>query len=161
MFESWRLKNKTNKLQNVDIDSVKPFSFDGSLFLAKVVHVVDGDSCTIVIKYNKEWVSLKCRLYGIDTPETRTKNPEEKLVAYHVKEYVADKILDKIIWAECFHYDSFGRTLVKIYTENPEYGCESLNQELVAMNYAYEYAGKKKQSFDDWCKIQLNDNLSE
>ena len=159
MFGSWKLKKQRAKLENVDPFSVEPFSFDGKTFLAKVVHVVDGDSCTIVIRFNKEIVSLKCRLYGIDTPETRSKNLEEKKVAYFVKDYVINKILDKVVWVRCFHFDNFGRTLIKIYDENPDkVDVVSLNDELVSMNYAYKYNGKKKQSFNDWCQVDC-DNI--
>lgn len=165
MFKSWKEKKEKNKLNKLDILSVPPFSFDGKLFMAKIIHVVDGDSCTAIIKFKKEYYSIKCRLWGIDTPELRTKNEREKKVANIVKEYVAHKILDKIVWIQCYHNDSFGRTLIKIYEQNPTLSHEfSLNQQLVDKNYAYAYDGKKKTTFDEWCKIcdnEENDKLNK
>ena len=51
---------------------------------AKAVYVYDGDTCHINILYKGEETKLKCRVYGIDTPEIRTSDPLEKAHAISV-----------------------------------------------------------------------------
>ena len=136
-----------------NLNDIEPFSFDQSIFLAKVIKVIDGDSVNVIIKFNGKYASLKCRLYGIDTPETRSKDLHEKEVAEIVKNYVIDEILDKVIWIKCYAFDNFGRTLIKIYHDHPDTSIISLNSTLVDLGYAYAYDGRKKKEFSEWCKI--------
>ena len=48
-------------------------------YIAEVVKVYDGDTCTCVVDLGfKLSARIKVRLVGIDTPEIRTKDLEEK-----------------------------------------------------------------------------------
>jgi micrococcal nuclease len=48
-------------------------------YVAEVVSVYDGDTCTCVVDLGfKTFQRIKVRLVGIDTPEIRTKDLEEK-----------------------------------------------------------------------------------
>lgn len=141
---------RKNKLETVDLDTIEPFSFGSELRKARITRVIDGDSVNVAIKFNKKIAGLKCRLYGIDTPETRCKDPVEKAAGLYVKKYLAN-LFDEaagIVWIQCYHFDNFGRVLIKIYT-NPN-GPISVNEQLVNMNYAYAYDGKKKRKFSEW-----------
>ena len=46
---------------------------------AKLIRVIDGDTVDAMIDLGFDvWIKKRIRLYGIDAPETRTKNLEEK-----------------------------------------------------------------------------------
>ena len=52
---------------------------------AIVERVVDGDTVDLRIDLGfSVWISERCRLIGIDTPEPRTRDKREKKVSVHV-----------------------------------------------------------------------------
>jgi endonuclease YncB( thermonuclease family) len=65
------LHNK-NILKNATND-VPFYSLDKRTFFGKIVDVYDGDTCTIVIKNNKELQKYKVRMLGYDSPEIKPK----------------------------------------------------------------------------------------
>jgi endonuclease YncB( thermonuclease family) len=75
--------------------TVKPWTFIGQTKKAKVIEIYDGDTCTIAMWIGFQRYSFKLRLYGIDTPELRTKNAAEKEAGYKAKEYLCSLILGK------------------------------------------------------------------
>ena len=81
-------------------------------------------------------VNVIIRLYGINTPELRDKDPEIKAKAYEAKQYLVDKILDKEVIAETFldKKGKYGRYLSVIYFEDV-----NINQELVDLGLAVKY----------------------
>jgi len=82
----------------------------------EIISVYDGDSCTVNVDIGFGWrkTKLKCRLYGIDTPEIRGSSAEEKELAYAVKNIAplvefqrdASKATNEILMN---YYDSSGR----------------------------------------------------
>ena len=155
-------KKSYRDLENLskdDIDQLNYITLRGLNTKAKCIDVYDGDTVTIVVNFNNNYYKRKCRLYGIDSAEIRTKNEDEKKIAIMAKEYLSSLILDKIIWCRCLSEDKYGRTLIEIYTrENDmikQQNCVS--NDLIKSGYAYEYDGGKKQYFDDWFDL---DNVS-
>ena len=59
---------------------------------AKVMRVVDGDTLDLEIDlgFNIK-INERVRLFGIDTPETRTRDLEEKKRGLEAKEYVREQ----------------------------------------------------------------------
>ena len=59
-------------------------------YKVKVVHIVDGDTIDVDIDLGFKTVLTKrrIRLYGIDTPESRTRNKEEKQRGLISKKYL-------------------------------------------------------------------------
>ena len=48
-------------------------------YKAKLVRVIDGDTVDVMIDLGFDvWIKKRLRLYGIDAPETRTRNLELK-----------------------------------------------------------------------------------
>ncbi len=136
-----------SRLKSVKLLNTKPFSFNGNQFLARIIDVYDGDSITALIYFNKEFVTIKCRLYGIDTAEIRTKDENEKKFAIETKHYLENIILNEIININCYTFDNFGRVLVDIIKDG-----QNINDLLVNKGYAYRYDGKTKRKFSDWFK---------
>ena len=58
-------------------------------FVKSIDRVVDGDTIDISIDLGFDLTKKeRVRLAGIDTPETRTKNPKEKEMGYEAKEFL-------------------------------------------------------------------------
>ena len=107
---------------------------------AKVLSVYDGDTITLMVDcgyYTHRQITV--RLYGVDTPEIRTKNKVEKKKGLMVRDWVRKMILGKDVVVESHKQGKkgkFGRFLCKIYIGN---WC--INEELVKKGYANEYWG--------------------
>lgn len=111
-------------------------------YKAEVKKIIDGDTLDIVIDLGFDTLrKTRVRLYGINTPESRTSNPEEKLLGLAAKEFVEqwiDKnkfqvkiqtILDK--------NEKYGRVLALVWDDNNN----CLNKEMISNGYAREYFG--------------------
>lgn len=137
--------------------------FTGETFRAKVVHVYDGDTIHVVFKVFGEFFKWNCRINGVDTPEIRTLNKEEKKLGIHVRDELKRLILDKIVIIHCESFDKYGRLLIDI--EMPLDVLEPrfnniplmLSEWLIQNKYAYAYRGGKKRM---WSEI-LEQNKDE
>ena len=99
--------------------------------------VVDGDTidARVDLGFNV-WIECRVRLEGIDAPETRTKNLEEKQAGLKTKAFL-QSIMD-----ECEHkfvlkshgVGKYGRCIGTIYVRG-----EDINQRLLAEGYAERY----------------------
>jgi micrococcal nuclease len=125
---------KRNKLKNCTAENTSMFSLSGQQKNAKVVNIVDGDTVDVVFKHNKKINKWRCRLYGIDTPETRTRDLEEKQKGLAAKEYTREQLENKMITLHCRNFDAFGRLLVDIFSKD-----ECFNVKLLELGYANEY----------------------
>jgi len=124
------------------------------LYNAEVVKVVDGDTFKINIDLGFE-VHLgpkSVRLYGVNTPESRTKNLEEKKMGLAAKEFTdqwikkannkvkIETILDK--------NEKYGRILARVWND----AGECLNTEIVKAGLAREYFGVGDKTFNEFKK---------
>ena len=114
-------------------------------YACKVDRVVDGDTVDVVPDLGFD-ILFKCRvrLYGIDTPESRTRNLELKARGLLSKQYLKDKIesADQLV-IQTKLKDSrgkFGRVLGSIIADGVD-----LNEEMVKNHYAVKYYGQDKQ----------------
>ena len=99
--------------------------------------VYDGDTVTVIFEYRRQMIKDRIRLWGIDTPEIRTRDQEEKKAGFEARDYLREQILDKFVWVEFLKEDKYGRSLGKIYRKSND--TESLNDELVKKGMAKEY----------------------
>ena len=115
-------------------------------YKAKVIKILDGDSADLDIDCGfKLHLFERVRFYGIDTPETRTKDKEEKARGLKAKRFVVDMIEGKEVKIETVKQGKFGRYLATIYYDHPEKGADiNLNKELVDLGLAKEYWGGKR-----------------
>lgn len=133
-----------DELQKVDEKKAKEVTYDFNY--AKVVSVYDGDTITIVSKYNNQFMKFKVRLYGIDTPEIKGETKEKGLKS---KQFVNDLILNKVVRIEVLNNkiingkkitEKYGRLLAKVWTLNGDNISELLINEGLAKEY---YGGTK------------------
>ena len=110
----------------------------------EIVRVVDGDTVDVIFDlgfslFKKERV----RLAGIDTPESRTRNKEEKRFGLEAKEKVSS-ILNtaETIICQTEKEGKYGRILGWLYIDG---NSGSLNQQLVDEGFAWAYDGGRKE----------------
>jgi micrococcal nuclease len=127
-------------------NKINQFTFEGRKCEGKVVSVYDGDTVKIVIPLtDKEPDRLyrwNCRLINVDTPEIRTRNKKEKEFGKQVRDFLKDKILNKVVTVSCHDFDKYGRLLVEIFVDDV-----SINNWLIEKEYAKKYDGGKKSKW--------------
>ena len=113
-------------------------------YSAQVTKIIDGDTIEIDLDlgFGVWYRNQRVRLNGIDTPESRTKDKDEKirgeLSKSKLKELIEEKRV-KIITA-IDPDDKFGRILGIIETKEGI----NVNEWLITNNYAVAYKGQNK-----------------
>ena len=145
-------KKSIYTLKKLDETSIGYFTFSGQNFACKCVDVYDGDTVTLVVPIKDSYYKMKCRLYGIDTPEKKTKDGYEKKCANIARNRMIELIHGKIVWVECIDWDKYGRLLANIYLKKSDMknSRNSVNDLMIVENLAYGYDGGKKIEFSDW-----------
>ena len=120
-------------------------------FLAKVVDVYDGDTCTIIIKNKKELQKYKVRMLGYDSrkikPRKNINNREEIIKkAKEAKNALIDKINNKLVYIDCGSWDKYGRLLGTLYSIKNNKKFVNINQWMINNNYGYIYNGGTKRN---------------
>ena len=117
-------------------------------YKAKVQRVIDGDTIDVDIWLGFDVVLPKqrVRLYGIDTPESRTRNKEEKVRGLLSKQYLKSICpKGRTIRLESKDKGKFGRILGIIYQESDNI---SINQIMCDEGYAVPYGGGNKDELE-------------
>ncbi|WP_396189535.1 thermonuclease family protein [Flavobacterium sp.] len=135
--------NTITELENLDCSVVKRFSLKDMIIDAKVVSVYDGDTITIVFKLFENYYKWSCRLDGIDTPELKTKNIDEKQEAIRARDYLRSIIMNKIVSITCGDFDKYGRLLVTVFYNN-----DNVNNRMIQSGYAKSYHGGTKEAWE-------------
>jgi len=137
-------KNTIDKyILEAEYKTTQPFNFPISI--GKVIKVYDGDTITIAAKlpYNKSPVyRFKVRFRGIDTPEIKGHNEDEKNMAINARNALNNKIFGKIVELKNVGVDKYGRILADIYLDN-----EHINNWMLDSNYAVPYYGGTKHEW--------------
>ena len=115
-------------------------------YVRKVEGVVDGDTIDVLIDLGFDILfASRVRLAGIDTPESRTKDLNEKALGLEAKEYLKKQLKDaKSVVIKTENMDSsekYGRILGWIYVDN---NTVSLNDQMIEDGYAWGYLGDTK-----------------
>ena len=106
-------------------------------FQARVKRVVDGDTLDLDIDLGfRITLRERVRLMGIDTPETRTRDPIEKANGLKSKEFVIGFVADGSVVIRVHGFGKFGRPLVDLYKDDI-----CLNERLVHLGLAAPYFG--------------------
>ena len=119
----------------------------------KIVRVVDGDTVDVDIDLGFDvWLrKQRIRLYGVDTPESRTRDKEEKVYGLMAKAFVQKHLpLDSSQVLRTRMDDSrgkFGRILGEFVVPVPSHLGDdtTLNQLLIDTHNAVAYHGQSKQ----------------
>ena len=129
--------------------------------VTEINRVVDGDTIDVTIDlgfdlYKKERV----RVAGIDTPEKRTRNLEEKALGIDATNWLKAKLAEAITGDDELTIRTelsggigkYGRLLGWLYIGD---GDVSLNEEMIKLGYAWEYdGGTKNKNFEELREIR-------
>ena len=109
--------------------------------------VVDGDTidCDIDLGFDIS-INQRIRLAGIDTPESRTKDLNEKKLGLESKDFLKKKLSEckgnLVIKTEKIDStEKYGRIIGWLYEDDKEI---SFNQIMIDEGYAWSYLGEKK-----------------
>ena len=120
-------------------------------FVREVTKVVDGDTIDVVIDLGFSIMySSRVRMAGIDAPESRTRDKEEKVLGLEAKKYLSDRVKSaKKIVIKTEKLDSsekYGRILGWLYLDGET---TSVNNQMIQRGYAWGYLGDTKdKNFD-------------
>ena len=122
---------------------------DFSYRVNKVTKVVDGDTIDVIIDLGFDIMyKSRVRLFGIDTPESRTRDLVEKKFGLMSKEYLkealkkAEKIVIKTHKGE--ETGKFGRILGEIFCDGV-----NVNQQMCEVGHAVAYYGQNKDLVEE------------
>ena len=138
---------KTNKNKELETKTKETplFSLKDKTFDAKIVYIYDGDTMHCVFKVFGDYYRWNCRIFGVDTPEIRTKNEGEKKKGIEVRDILRTRLQDKILTIKCYDFDKYGRLLIDVYMDDGGL----LSQWLIQNNYGYVYYGGTKKAVND------------
>lgn len=159
------LESSNDKMNDATFDSLFPYKiriiewkdtipFVAPVFGGRVIKVYDGDTITIAAKLPYEASPLyrfSVRLNGVDAPEIKSKNNEEKIAAINVREILSELILHKYVHLENIQTEKYGRILADVYIENLH-----INKYLLDNKYAVPYDGGKKIIPENWLDYMKN-----
>ena len=119
--------------------------------VTQITKVLDGDTIDVIIDLGFDLAkSERVRVAGVDTPEKRTRNLEEKALGIDATEWLKDKLEGAIdgddelsIRTELVGgVGKYGRLLGWLYVGDSDV---SLNEQMITEGYAWEYDGGTKQ----------------
>ena len=124
-------------------------------YRCNVVKIIDGDTVDVDIDLGfGVWMrNERVRLYGIDTPESRTRDLEEKKYGLAAKQYLTNMLDDEGGIVLKTHKDKtgkFGRILgdFKIWDEKTE-ETKTLTQIMLDNHHAVPYTGASKEEIKE------------
>jgi len=129
--------------------------------VTEINRVVDGDTIDVTIDlgfdlYKKERV----RIAGVDTPEKRTRDLEEKALGIDATNWLKEKLTETIKGDEELTIRTelkggvgkYGRLLGWLYVGDSNL---SLNEQMITEGYAWEYdGGTKQKDFEELREIR-------
>lgn len=125
---------------------------------ATVIDVIDGDTVDLMIDlgFNIHH-KIRVRLYGINTPESRTKDLAEKALGLKAKDFTKDWLTrHKWVYVNTIpdKNDKYGRILAKIYSSEDVSATTTacLNVDIVQAGYAREYFGVGDKTWTEFKK---------
>lgn len=112
--------------------------------IARVLRVIDGDTLDVIFDLGFD-VQLKqrIRMFGIDTPESRTRDKVEKKFGLASKSFLkkvvteAEEVVCKTHVADA--RGKFGRVLGEVWCDG-----ENINAKMISEGYAVAYYGENK-----------------
>ena len=150
-------------LQNFSMGAMVPPSRKScyNFRVVKINKVVDGDTIDVTIDlgfdlYKKERV----RIAGVETPEKRTRDLEEKALGLDATYWMKDKLTETIKGDEELIIRTelkggtgkYGRLLGWLYVGE---GDISLNEQMITEGYAWAYdGGTKQKNFEELREIR-------
>ena len=129
--------------------------------VTKIKKVVDGDTIDVVIDLGFDLAKTeRVRIAGVDTPEKRTRDLEEKALGLDATNWLKEKLTETIKGDEELTIRTelkggvgkYGRLLGWLYVGDSDV---SLNKQMIEQGYAWEYdGGTKNKNFEQLREIR-------
>ena len=129
--------------------------------MTEINRVVDGDTIDVTIDLRFElYKKERVRVAGVDTPEKRTRDLEEKALGIDATNYLKKKLEDTIAGDDELTIRTelkggmgkYGRLLGWLYIGDDSV---SLNEQMINEGYAWAYdGGTKKKDFEELREIR-------
>lgn len=122
-------------------------------YRCEVVKIIDGDTVDVDIDLGfGVWLRKeRIRLYGIDTPESRTRDKEEKKYGLAAKKFLTGMLDDKggiILKTQKDAEGKFGRILGELW-RTTDYADKSINDYMIEKHHAVAYFGQSKDAIEE------------
>lgn len=115
-------------------------------YVRSVNRVIDGDTIDVTIDLGFDILyNSRVRMAGIDTPESRTRDLEEKAMGLEAKDYLKNrlKFANKIVirTEKLDSSEKYGRILGWLFLDDET---TSVNNQMIMKGYAWQYDGSTK-----------------
>ena len=125
-------------------------------YSCRIVRVVDGDTVDIDIDLGFDvWLKKqRIRLYGVDTPESRTRDLEKKKYGLAAKKFVENHLpvdSKQTLRTKLDDRGKFGRILGEFVLTTQWEGKDiptTINEQLVRQRYGVKYFGQSKDDIE-------------
>ena len=112
-----------------------------------IVKIIDGDTFDCIMDLGFDvLLEARVRMYGIDTPESRTRDLEEKKFGLLAKDWLGNHLNDDIIISTELDIEKgkFGRVLGTVWAEGI-----NINEKMIDEHMAVRYHGQAKSDIED------------
>lgn len=164
------VQNMKDEFRNYTFDNCRKLFEQEYLTVARVVDIYDGDTCTIVMKFNDVYNKFTVRLNGIDTCEMKAKSADNKRKAYLARDRlytlitndaipnnsIPRKMIRDVLNREVYLInlcvtgtDKYGRLLADLYGLEDVSKTRSFSSVLLTEKLAYSYDGGTKKTEEE------------
>ena len=128
-------------------------------YKVNVTRIVDGDTVDVDIDlgFGMVYKNQRVRMMGIDTPESRTRDLEEKYYGKLSKAHLVSILEEGDIELQSHDKGKFGRILGELFVGDTNY---SVNQQMIDEYHAVPYMGQSKSDIEKghlWNREALNE----
>ena len=112
-----------------------------------IVKIIDGDTFDCIMDLGFDvLLEARVRMYGIDTPESRTRDLEEKKFGLLAKDWLGNHLNDSIIISTELDNEKgkFGRVLGTVWAEGI-----NINEKMIDEHMAVRYHGQAKSDIEN------------
>jgi micrococcal nuclease len=112
-----------------------------------IVKIIDGDTFDCIMDLGFDvLLEARVRMYGIDTPESRTRDLEEKKFGLLAKDWLGNHLNDDIVISTELDNEKgkFGRVLGTVWAEGI-----NINEKMIDEHMAVRYHGQAKSDIED------------
>ncbi len=148
------MSTEIEELSNLNLNDVRKFTFKDTKTYGRVVSVYDADTITLAFKFGDQYHSFSIRISGIDSPEIKSHNKKESTVAKAIRDKLSNLILNKVVYAEIYEYDKYGRLLADVYVLASQ---ECVNEDIEDMSHRISISEILKQG--NAVRTYTQDNL--
>jgi endonuclease YncB( thermonuclease family) len=127
---------------------------------ASAISAVDGDTIDLMVDLGFDThKKIRVRLFGVNTPESRTTNKEEKVLGLKAKQFTKDWLkANPWVFVNTIpdKNDKYGRVLAKIYSSDDIHNTKTvcLNSDIINAGLAREYFGAGDKTWTEFKKEQ-------